>query len=129
MKIEGACHCGAIRYEASVSPKLVSICHCTDCQTISGAPYRVNVRALRENFKIEGMPKQYLKVGSSGYEVVTTFCGDCGTALYSFKEGADFVNLRIGAISQRAQLTPMIQGFCNSALPWAMDISGVAKTT
>lgn len=127
MKIDGRCHCGAIRYEASVSPKLVSICHCTDCQTISGAPYRVNVRALRENFRIEGKPKHYVKVGSSGDEVVTTFCGDCGSAVYSYKEGADFVHLRVGAISQRAQLAPMTQGFCQSALPWATDISGVAR--
>jgi hypothetical protein len=50
MKIDGGCHCGAVRYEARISPKLVTICHCTDCQTIS-APYRVNVHVLRENFQ------------------------------------------------------------------------------
>jgi hypothetical protein len=127
MKIDGKCHCGAIRYEANISPKLVSICHCTDCQTISGAPYRVNVRALREKFQLSGVPKRYLKIGSSGAEVVTAFCGDCGSALYSFKEGSDVVNLRIGAISQRAQLAPMVQGFCDSALPWAFDINGIDK--
>jgi len=127
MKIDGRCHCGAIRYEASVSPKLVSICHCNDCQTMSGAPYRVNASALRATFKLTGAPKNYVKIGSSGDEVVTTFCGDCGSALFSYKEGNDFLNLRLGAISQRAQLAPMAQGFCDSGLPWAFDITGIDK--
>ena len=129
MKIDGGCHCGAIRYAASVSPKLVTICHCTDCQRISGAPYRVNVRVLRENFQLNGEPNHYVKIGSSGDEVVTTFCGTCGSALYSFKEGNDFVNLRLGGISQRTPLAPTGQGFCGSALPWAFDIRGVAKVS
>jgi hypothetical protein len=129
MKIDGGCHCGAIRYEASVSPQLVTICHCADCQTISGSPYRVTVRALRETFRLSGEPQRYVKVGSSGDEVVTTFCGTCGSALYSFKEENDFVNLRLGGISQRAQLAPTRQGFCRSALPWAFDISEVTKVS
>ena len=31
MKVDGACHCGSIRYEAEVDPAKVIICHCTDC--------------------------------------------------------------------------------------------------
>ena len=41
MRINGACHCGEITYEVRVDPARTIICHCTDCQTISGAPYRV----------------------------------------------------------------------------------------
>ena len=36
MKIDGACHCEAIAFEADVNPESVVICHCTDCQTMSG---------------------------------------------------------------------------------------------
>jgi hypothetical protein len=127
MKIDGGRDCGAMRYEARVSPKLVTICHCTECQTISGAPYRVNARVLRESFQLKGEPKHYAKIGSSGDKVVTTFRGFRGSALYSFKEGSDFVNVRLGGVSQREQLAPTGQGFCGSALPWAFDISDVAK--
>jgi len=127
MKIDGACHCGAIRFEARISPKLVTLCHCSDCQTISGAPYRVNVRVLREAFQLFGEPKRYVKRGSSGEPVVTTFCGACGSAIHSFKEGGDTLNLRLGVITQRAELTPSLQGFCDSALPWAFDITGVER--
>ncbi|MEE9586606.1 MAG: GFA family protein, partial [Hyphomicrobiaceae bacterium] len=36
MKIDGSCHCGFIKYQAEVDPEGVYVCHCTDCQSISG---------------------------------------------------------------------------------------------
>jgi len=37
MKIDGHCHCGQITFEAEVDPNSVMICHCTDCQRLSGS--------------------------------------------------------------------------------------------
>ncbi len=128
MKIDGTCHCGAIRYEAEIDPDYVVLCHCTDCQAMSGAPYRVNVPVLLEKFVIDGEPVRYIKIGSSGARIATTFCGTCGTPIYScLAENPRFVNLRLGSATQRAQLAPKRQGFCASAVPWAFDISAVPK--
>src|SRR5579862_1708767 len=128
MKIDGSCHCGEIRYRAEVKPENVILCHCTDCQTISGAPYRANVPVLAANFRIEGSPKIYVKTGDSGNKVDLGFCGTCGTALYSQRQSdRTFLYLRLGAVAQRAELPPKAQGFCGSAMPWAMDISAVPR--
>ena len=32
MNVTGSCHCGEIQFEATIDPKRVGICHCTDCQ-------------------------------------------------------------------------------------------------
>jgi hypothetical protein len=40
MKIDGRCHWGFIMYEAEVNSDEVYVCHCTDCQAISGAAFR-----------------------------------------------------------------------------------------
>ena len=126
--IDGACHCGRVTYSAKVDPERVLICHCTDCQTISGAPYRVNARVLVENIEMQGEPRTYIKRGDSGDAVTTAFCPDCGSALYSAKgETPTFLFLRLGAVKQRAQLAPRAQGFCRSAMPWAMDISALRR--
>jgi hypothetical protein len=127
MKIDGACHCGAIRFVARVSPQLVSICHCADCQTMYGAPYRVNVPVLHANLDLRGDPTRYVKIGSSGDRVTTTFCGVCGSPIFSSKDGGDYVNLRLGVVAQRAALAPQRQGFCSAALPWAFDITAVER--
>jgi hypothetical protein len=128
MKIDGGCHCGAIRYDAEINPDDVILCHCTDCQAMSGAPYRVNVLVLFEKFILRGDPTRYVKIGSSGARVVTNFCGTCGSAIYSCPEAdPKFVFLRLGGTTQRAQLKPSRQGFCKDAVPWAFDISAVPQ--
>ena len=40
MKIDGRCHCGYVTFQAEADPETTSICNCTDCQTMSGAPLR-----------------------------------------------------------------------------------------
>ena len=50
MKIDGACHCGYITYVAEIDPDKAGICHCTDCQTLSGSAFRMSVPAPKEAF-------------------------------------------------------------------------------
>ncbi len=129
MKVDGSCHCGSVTYEADINPDDVVICHCTDCQTFSSAPYRVSVFGVpSENIRLEGNPKTYVKIGGSGRKVLVAFCGDCGTALYSTSgETEGPLNLRVGAIKQRGELIPKMQGFCGSGMPWATNIEGIHK--
>lgn len=130
MKIDGGCHCGAIQYEAEADPNCVVICHCTDCQAMSGAPYRVNVPVRAETFVLRGEPTRYVKTGSSGAEIVTAFCGTCGSPVYSAKgDKPRYLNVRLGVVRQRSELPPKLQGFCDSAMPWAWDISTVPKAS
>ena len=130
MKVDGACHCGAIRCEANINTDYVVLCHCSDCQTFSSAPYRASVPVTAENFSLTGTPTEYVKIGGSGLRRVVAFCGVCGTALFStalLPEERVRFNLRLGWIRQRAELPPQRQGFCDSALPWAFDIRDVEK--
>ena len=48
MKVDGACHCGAITVEGEIDPERVTICHCTDCQTSTGSAFRVSVPVAGE---------------------------------------------------------------------------------
>jgi hypothetical protein len=45
MHIDGECQCGQVTYEADIEPGEVSICHCRDCQRLTGTAYRVTVSA------------------------------------------------------------------------------------
>ncbi|MEE2981361.1 MAG: hypothetical protein VYA71_07460 [Pseudomonadota bacterium] len=44
MDVDGGCHCGHVTYQAVIEPDRVFVCHCTDCQTLSGATFRIVVR-------------------------------------------------------------------------------------
>jgi hypothetical protein len=67
MKITGSCHCGHITYEAEVDPATVRVCHCRDCQKLTGTAFRTNIATLPGTFVLKsGTPKTYLKTAESG---------------------------------------------------------------
>lgn len=121
MKVDGSCHCGAIRYEAEIDPANVSICHCTDCQMLTGSAFRVTVPARREDFRLlSGEPSIYIKTADSGKRRLQAFCGECGSPIYttSGEEEPKTYGIRVGTIRQREALAPSRQFWRNSALPW-----------
>jgi len=128
MKIDGGCYCGKITFKAEVDPEQVRLCHCTDCQVMSGAPYRVNVPVAKDKIEFKGTTKSFLKTAESGNKRLQAFCPECGTSLYSCAEGdPQSYTLRIGTIRQRAQLAPRTQQWCRSALEWADDLHDLPR--
>ncbi len=128
MKIDGGCHCGAIAYEAEIDPAKVEICHCTDCQVLSGSAFRTVVPAPEENFRLlKGHPKIYVKTAESGAKRAQAFCAECGAQIYATSVGAGpkIYNLRLGTARQRALLKPQLQYWSRSALPWIGDIAAI----
>lgn len=125
MHIDGSCHCGLVRYEADVDPGEVTICHCADCQRLTGTAYRVTVSAPRENFHIiSGDPKEYVKIADNGRRRMQYFCSNCGSPIYTTGEleDAEQVGIRLGTINQRHELKPSAQFWCASDLSWAQDL-------
>jgi len=121
MKIDGSCHCGFIKYEAEINPDQVYVCHCADCQSISGSPFRWAVYLPEEDFKlVSGKPKTYAKISDNGATSHQLFCPECASPLYSTQlgEGPRFINLRLGTARQRSQLPPKLQVWCRSAQRW-----------
>jgi hypothetical protein len=66
MKIDGHCHCGYVSFEAEADPETTTMCNCTDCQTMSGAPMRAVISTRPGTFVLlSGKPKEYLKTADS----------------------------------------------------------------
>jgi hypothetical protein len=127
MQIDGQCHCGRVAYRAEIDPADVSICHCTDCQSLTGSPYRVTVICSEGDVRLTGAaPKIYSKRGDNGRIRHQHFCPDCGSPLFTSGEGGpDDFGIRWGSIRQRGELKPARQIWCRSAAPWIHDLAGL----
>jgi hypothetical protein len=131
MRIDGRCHCGYITYEAEVDPAKVMICHCTDCQTLSGSAFRTVALTREDTFKLlSGELKIYVKRGESGKERPQSFCPECGTPIYSttIGEGPKVHSIRVGTARQRDQLVPRMQLWCRSSQRWLSDLQSIPRT-
>ena len=131
MQIDGGCHCGEIKFRAEVDPNHVLICHCTDCQTLSGSAYRTVAPALEGTFEIvSGELKKYEKTAEDGSIRIQAFCPECETPIYSSPPEGDpgFFGIRVGAIRQPDQLAPKNQYWMRSSQPWTQDLSHMPRT-
>jgi len=129
MQVHGSCHCGKITYEADIDPQAVNICHCTDCQTLSGTAFRTVVSTKKELLKmLRGEPKVYVKTAESGNKRAQAFCADCGTPLWATTPvDPQVFGLRVGAIRERNQLKPGRQVWARSAQGWLGELSAIPK--
>ena len=131
MKIDGACHCGYITIEGEADPEKTNICHCTDCQTGTGAAFRVSVPVPGTSFRITGEPTNYVKTtAESGNSRVQAFCPRCGSPIYSTSPGEGVqpsYMVRVGILRQRREFLPKKQNWFRSALPWLAQMDAVDK--
>lgn len=129
MQIDGACHCGAVTFTAQIEPSRVMVCHCSDCQVLSGAPFRAVVAASTETLKVHGKTKSYIKVAQSCNRRAQVFCPECATPLWATApEKATSVVIRLGCVRQRAQLRPAVQIWQHSSMPWLPELNAVPGT-
>jgi len=131
MNVDGKCHCGYIRYKANVNPEKVFICHCTDCQTLSGTAFRTVVPVPESDFELlAGKLKVYIKAAESGNKREQTFCPECGSPIYATSVGGEsrMLGVRVGSMVQRDQLPPTALYWARSAHPWIFSLEELPRT-
>ena len=113
MRLEGGCHCGAMRYRIESEPICVNGCHCRDCQKPTGSAFAVN--AMIERNRVTVLEGQPVTDGEAG-----TRCGHCGVLLWAthpmFGDGILF--LRVGTLDQSERMAPDAHFFVRSKHPW-----------
>jgi len=129
MIVLASCHCGSVRYEADVDPQGTGICHCKDCQKLTGSAYRISVPAKEGSLTLlAGQPSVYIKVGDSGARRAQAFCSTCGSPLYTCDvDNPRTFGLRVGCIDEREVLIPRKQKWCQSALTWTQSLVGLDR--
>jgi hypothetical protein len=117
----GGCICGAIRYEICRDPLVVHACHCTYCQTESGAAFAVNLLVEADAVRLlRGMPQAVMTPSHSGNGQQIWRCPICQVAVWSnyaaFKGKVNFV--RVGTLDHHGDVAPDIHIYTSSKQDW-----------
>jgi hypothetical protein len=79
---EAQCGCGNLRVKTEGEPAVVIMCHCSECQRRTGAPYGVGAYFEVGKTEISGEAKSYTRPTDSGRTLTNHFCPTCGTSVY-----------------------------------------------
>lgn len=125
MRVHGSCHCEHITFSSEAEPARTVVCHCRDCQAMSGGPYRSIVPFDEDALqRLSGELTSYHKVGDSGNARELAFCNRCGSHIYATSK-ANPCGLSIGEPAEAAEFMPTHQIWRDSRLPWVDEFSAL----
>jgi hypothetical protein len=110
----GGCLCGAVRYELHGEPKVVGLCHCSDCRKTTGGLALHYADWPRPAVRIEGALASY--AGRS-------FCPDCGSRVVHFS--AHHTEILLGTLDDPPNdLIPQREIWTIRREPWLPPVPG-----
>lgn len=119
-KYTGGCACGAIRYEATISPVVENHCQCRHCQMRSGTGHSSYlVFAGEDAVTIQGEASTWAIAGDSGNNKNHAFCPTCGTSVYlTFAAMPGVTAIHAGSLDDPALFAPTIVTYRKSGHAW-----------
>ncbi|MDH3685135.1 MAG: GFA family protein [Myxococcales bacterium] len=115
----GGCICGDVRYALREDPITLYVCHCTDCQSESGASFTLSM-ILGEGMLevVRGEPLEYTLQLPDGRRKGSSYCGRCMTRLYGPSKRRGLTLLSPGTLDDTSWLHPAGHIWTRSAQPW-----------
>src|ERR1700712_1020963 len=113
--LSGGCACGVVRYEIRGEIFDCTLCHCTTCRAVSGAPAVAWFSVLQQHHRqLTGAARSY----RSSPHATRTFCAACGTQLTFQKDGSDEIDISTCSLDNPNAAAPKDQTFARSTLDW-----------
>ena len=117
LPLVGGCLCGGVRFEVDGRPLNASYCHCTRCQRRTGTAASAQARFAPGSLRIvagEDLVRDYAP--PDGW--VKSFCGTCGSALWSRDAESGMVGIRLGVFDGEPGIRPEYRQFVAYAAAW-----------
>jgi hypothetical protein len=107
---------GQIRYEAAGAPFHETICHCSICRRINGAPFVAWFSVPRSGFRfVRGAPAQF----KSTAKCTRSFCPRCGTQLtFESDEQREEIDVTTCSLDDPNAVPPKDHTHTSSKLGW-----------
>jgi len=119
----GGCYCGHVRYEADAAPFHETICHCSDCRRVAGAPAVAWFSVAAAGFRFKGGDPVHFR---STPNVLRSFCGKCGTTLtFQQDDLPEEIDITIASLDQPDRVVPKDHTQVSGKISWDAICDGL----
>ncbi|MFK7966984.1 MAG: GFA family protein [Burkholderiaceae bacterium] len=122
LPLAGQCQCGKVGYELAAQPYVTYTCHCKACRRLTSSAFTLCAQVPAESLAITlGAPKQRTRIAESGNELTTSFCGQCGSALFAQNSARPRIKtIFAGTLDEDSELTLSAHIWVQQKLPWVV---------
>lgn len=116
---EGGCLCGAVRYRLVEDPIGLHVCHCTNCQKITGSAFITCMPVHRRALElVRGSTQLFAFTTIDGLAKREQRCAACGSCLWGEIADLPLLALQAGTLDDTSWLRPIAHIWTRSAQPW-----------
>jgi hypothetical protein len=118
----GGCLCGGVRFSVNGDLQPIQLCHCAQCRKAQGAPFASNMPVGMDSFELHS-GAELLRHFESSPGKERTFCGRCGSPVYSRRASRPGVlRIRAGLFDQPLPVRPVFHQYvADKANWWSID--------
>ncbi|MGI9390210.1 MAG: GFA family protein [Boseongicola sp.] len=123
-ELRGHCMCGAVRWSAPGPTTRNLVCHCTDCQRATSAPFTGFVGLEPETVIWSGEINHY----ESTHGTWRGFCPNCGSRLYFRSDKwPEETHIHAATLADDTVYSPTAEVVCRSRASWLNSLDGIPK--
>jgi hypothetical protein len=123
-KLSGGCLCGAVTFEIENDFRLFQLCHCEQCQKLSGSAHASNLFAKPEKITWLSGTEKIKRHDVEGRHISNAFCEECGCRVPFLSLNGKIVFVPAGSLNDAPDMKPQANIFWPERAAWYDD--GVA---
>ena len=97
---QGKCYCGKVSISVTGPPVMCSICHCSICRSLTGAPFSAQSLHARSNMECN-TPEDALWAQSTSKPVTRYRCRECASPMYASLGKGKMVAIPLSVLFRR----------------------------
>lgn len=116
--LTGGCLCGAVRYQVMKKFSHFFLCHCKQCQQLTGSAFAANILTSPKNIQwLKGNEKVCCYKHPSR-DFSKAFCSVCGSALPFINQSGKSLIIPAGSLLTSVEDVPKANIFVNEQVHW-----------
>jgi len=117
-RISGECLCGSVKFSVAEEFDAFYLCHCEQCQKITGSAFAANIITKPENITWVAGEKFISKYRHPSRDFSKSFCKKCGSGLPYINTSATSLVIPAGSLSGPLTTAPQGQVFISESPNW-----------
>lgn len=124
-KISGSCLCGTVTFEVDNHFKLFHLCHCHQCQKISGSAHVSNLFVNKEAISWLSGQEKIHRFDVPGRQISNVFCTQCGSSVPYVSGSGRALIVPAGTLDGEPNIGPQNHIYMEDSRDWHESIASV----
>ena len=125
--INGSCLCGQVTFQMDDDFRTYNLCHCSQCQKISGSAHMSNLFTRPQNIEWLSGQDHIVRYDVPGRQIRSEFCDKCGSPVPYITHSEQNLIVPAGALESAPSMSPEQVIFWHERMEWYEDVEKVDK--